>query len=133
VVGYQRFGGPCCLHLQGEDISRRENLNCGNMKVSYCLACRLEELPSYTGFVFSNVLKPAVPGTYPIRRVNLLLLPSCRDKAIHHSASPRDIHSHPLHNLTDIGFRSNFSYILKFICLDLKSWVRDSESSASLC
>jgi hypothetical protein len=20
VVGYQRFGGPCCLHLQGEDI-----------------------------------------------------------------------------------------------------------------
>jgi len=21
VVGYQRFGGPCCLHLQGEVTS----------------------------------------------------------------------------------------------------------------
>jgi hypothetical protein len=23
VVGYQRFGGPCCLHLQGEGPSKR--------------------------------------------------------------------------------------------------------------
>jgi len=22
MVGYQRFGGPCCLHLQGEDSIR---------------------------------------------------------------------------------------------------------------
>jgi len=22
VVGYQRFGGPCCFHLQGEHMSR---------------------------------------------------------------------------------------------------------------
>jgi hypothetical protein len=25
VVGYQRFGGPCCFHLQGEEID--VNLN----------------------------------------------------------------------------------------------------------
>jgi hypothetical protein len=24
VVGYQRFGGPCCLHLQGE-VDRKKN------------------------------------------------------------------------------------------------------------
>jgi hypothetical protein len=23
VVGYQRFGGPCCLHLQGECVTFR--------------------------------------------------------------------------------------------------------------
>jgi hypothetical protein len=37
AVGYERFGGPCCFHLQGStalpeghdlDLHRRENLKC---------------------------------------------------------------------------------------------------------
>jgi hypothetical protein len=27
VVGYQRFEGPCCLHLQGEDGDEDRHLN----------------------------------------------------------------------------------------------------------
>jgi hypothetical protein len=30
VVGYQRFGGPCCLHLQGEVISYHNAARCHN-------------------------------------------------------------------------------------------------------
>jgi hypothetical protein len=29
VVGYQRFGGPCCLHLQGEDGGNKVLRNVG--------------------------------------------------------------------------------------------------------
>jgi hypothetical protein len=27
MVGYQRFGGPCCLHLQGEVVFRHVGIH----------------------------------------------------------------------------------------------------------
>jgi len=32
VVGYQHFGGPCCLHLQGETLIPQQNTSVSNPK-----------------------------------------------------------------------------------------------------